>query len=89
MDGLFDEIEANSLDKDPYPLTLFVSRLRSVLSEKLFQPQTEVGKLQVMGLADTTGLSFETTRVVGATSESLPSNPGLLSFIPWDICRSY
>jgi probable DNA repair protein len=89
VDGLLDEIEANSLDKDPYPLTLFVSRLRSVLSEKLFQPQTEVGKLQVMALADTMGLSFETTRVVGATSESLPSNPGLLSFIPWEICRSY
>jgi ATP-dependent helicase/nuclease subunit B len=89
VDGLFDEIEAYSLDNDPYPLTLFVSRLRSVLSEKLFQPQTDVGKLQVMGLADTTGLSFETIRLVGATSESLPSNPGLLTFIPWEICRSY
>ena len=89
VDGLFDEIEANSLDTEPYPLTLFVSRLRSVLSEKLFQPQTDVGKLQVMGLADTMGLSFEATRIVGATSESLPPNPGLLSFIPWQICRSY
>jgi len=89
VDGLFDEIEANSLDNEPYPLTLFVSRLRSVLSEKLFQPQTDVGKLQVMGLADTMGLSFEATRIVGATSESLPPNPGLLSFIPWQICRSY
>ena len=60
-----------------------------MLSEKLFQPQTEVGKLQVMSLADTTGLSFEATRIIGATSESLPSSPGLLSFIPWEICRSY
>ena len=89
VDGVFDEIEANSLDNKPYPLTLFVSRLRSVLSEKLFQPQTDVGKLQVMSLADTTGLSFEATRIVGATSESLPSKPSLLSFIPWEICRSY
>ncbi len=89
VDGLFDEIEANSLDHEPYPLTLFVSRLGSVLSEKLFQPQTEVGKLQVMSLADTTGLSFEAIRIVGATSESLPSKPSLLSFIPWEICRSY
>ena len=89
VDGLFDEIEANSLDHEPYPLTLFVSRLRSVLSEKLFQPQTEVGKLQVMGLADTTGLSFEAIRIVGTTSESLPTKPNLLSFIPWEVCRSY
>ncbi len=89
VDGLFDEIEANSLDNEPYPLTLFVSRLRSALSEKLFQPQTDVGKLQVMGLADTMGLSFEAARIVGATSESLPSKPSLLSFIPWEICRSY
>ena len=89
VDGLFDEIEANSLDNEPYPLTLFVSRLRSVLSEKLFQPQTDVGKLQVMSLADTTGLSFEAIRIVGATSESLPSKPSLLSFIPWEICLTY
>ena len=89
VDGLFDEIEANSLDNEPYPLTLFVSRLRSVLSEKLFQPQTDVGKLQVMSLADTSGLPFEAIRIVGATSESLPSKPSLLSFIPWEICRAY
>ncbi len=89
VDGLFDEIEANSLDNESYPLALFVSRIRSVLGEKLFQPQTDVGKLQVMGLADTMGLSFEATRIVGATSESLPSKPSLLSFIPWEICRSY
>ena len=42
-----------------------------------------------MSLADTTGLSFEAIRIVGATSESLPSKPSLLSFIPWEICRSY
>ena len=89
VDRLFDQIEANSLDHEPYPLTLFVSRLRSVLSTALFQPQTEVGKLQVMSLADTTGLSFEAIRIVGATSESLPSKPSLLSFIPWEICRYY
>ena len=89
VDGLFDEIEANSLDNEPYPLTLFISRLRSVLSEKLFQPQTDVGKLQVMSLADTSGLPFEAIRIVGATSESLPSKPSLLSFIPWEICRAY
>ena len=89
VDGLFDEIEANSLDNEPYPLTLFVSRLRSVLSEKLFQPKTDAGKLQVMSLADTSGLAFEAIRIVGATSESLPSKPSLLSFIPWEICRAY
>ena len=89
VDGLFDEIEANSLDNEPYPLTLFISRLRSVLSEKLFQPQTDVGKLQVMSLADTSGLPFEAIRIVGATSESLPSKPSLLSFIPWEICQAY
>ena len=89
VDGLFDEIEANSLDNEPYPLTLFISRLRSVLSEKLFQPQTDVGKLQVMSLADTSGLPFEAIRIVGATFESLPSKPSLLSFIPWEICRAY
>ena len=43
----------------------------------------------MMSLADTSGLSFEAIRIVGATSESLPSKPSLLSFIPWEICRSY
>jgi len=89
VDGVFDEIEANSLDTEPYSLALFLTRFRSVLSEKLFQPKTEVGRLQVMALGDTTGLSFDAVRLVGATSESLPANPGSLSFIPWQICRAH
>lgn len=89
VDGVFDEIEANSLDSEPYSLDVFLSRFRSVLSERLFQPKTDAGRLQVMALADTTGLSFDAVRVVGATSESLPGRPGPLSFIPWEICRSH
>ncbi len=86
---VLETIQVNPLDNEAFSLLRFVEKLNYSLSQRIFQPQTASSPLQVMFLRDTFGLSFDSARVVGAASESLPGPPQLLSLIPWQICRDY
>lgn len=86
---MLDMVEINPLDDGPFSLSKFLEKLSYSLTQRIFQPQTEASPLQVMFLRDTFGLSFESARVVGAVSESLPGTPQFLSLIPWQICHDH
>ena len=86
---VLETIQVNPLDNEAFTLLRFVEKLNYSLSQRIFQPQTASSPLQVMFLRDTFGLSFDSARVVGAASGSLPGSPQLLSLIPWQICRDH
>ena len=65
-----------------------VSVWRTVLNDKVFQPKTEQGAIQVLGPLEITGLSFDSVWVCGAQAGRLPARSQLLPFVPAAVQRS-
>lgn len=62
-------------------------RLRTVLADQLFQPQTEDQGLQVLGPLETTGLYFDGLWIVGMSSAQWPPPARPNPYIPMPLQR--
>lgn len=70
------------------PLSAAVSALRELTERTLFQPQSGDARVQVMGLLEAQGLSFDALWVTGIDDEHFPAASRPHPFIPHPLQRS-
>ena len=86
---ILDAIELNPGLGARFDLSRLIQELQSVLKSNLFQPKTDDHRVSVLALQDATGLQFDSVRIVGASSQQLPSTVAPLAFIPRAIKQEF
>lgn len=78
-----------SLDWVAQPMTLpsALSRLKEMAASTVFQPESPVASIQVLGLLETNGLQFDYLWVMGVHDGVLPAPPQPNPFIPLPLQR--
>ncbi|HSW13827.1 MAG TPA: PD-(D/E)XK nuclease family protein, partial [Solimonas sp.] len=66
-----------------------LAQLRELAEQTLFQPQSPVGAIQVMGALEAGGLDFDHLWVAGLDDEHWPPPARPHPFIPWALQRSH
>jgi ATP-dependent helicase/nuclease subunit B len=72
----------------PMTVTEMLSRLRRMLSERIFQPESHLAPVQVMGVLETAGLSFRHARIIGMNEELWPPPSRVHPFHPLAVQRA-
>ena len=65
-----------------------INQLRQICREKIFQPQTPVASIQVLGLYEVSGLRFDHLWVVGLHNDNWPAGAKPNPFIPGRLQRT-
>ena len=89
LTNVLDSIEMNPALGREISLTRFIQELETALKGQLFQPKTDQHLITVLALQDAVGLEFESVRVVGTSSQHLPSTVAPLAFIPQAVKRQF
>jgi len=71
------------------PLGEALTRLRRLCAEHIFQPAGADAPVQVLGLLETSGLSFDHLWVMGMSDAAWPPGPRPAAFIPARLQREY
>lgn len=66
-----------------------VARLRRIAAETLFQPETPEVPVQILGVLEANGLSFERLFVTGLTDEAWPPPPRPNPYLPLALQRTH
>jgi probable DNA repair protein len=66
-----------------------LTRLRRLAAEHIFQPAGGDAPVQVLGLLETSGLSFDHLWVMGMSDAAWPASPRPAAFIPVHLQREY
>lgn len=82
LDNVFDQFLQLSEVAGSVGYREALQLLRRTLSESVFQPKTDDNVLQVLGLREAVGLSFDAVWLCGMQSNMLPRPVALQSFIP-------
>lgn len=79
------------LDAVSGPVTLgeALTRLKRLCAEHIFQPAGGDAPVQVLGLLETSGLSFDHLWVLGMSDAAWPASPRPAAFIPTRLQREY
>ncbi|MDT8316514.1 MAG: PD-(D/E)XK nuclease family protein [bacterium] len=64
-------------------------RIKKIIRDKIHQPETDESPIQVMGLLESSGLSFDHIRLIGAHDKVLPGDPAPNPFLPLHIQKKY
>ena len=73
----------------PVPLGEALTRLKRLCAEHIFQPAGGDAPVQVLGLLETSGLSFDHLWVMGMSDGAWPAGPRPAAFIPTRLQREY
>lgn len=68
--------------KSSFTLHEFLNQLHAVLKETLFQIETQDKPIQVLGLLEAAGLSFDHVWVIGLTADTFPGKASPHPFLP-------
>lgn len=66
-----------------------VTQLQSMLRRKLFHPQTPRVPIEVMGLMEGAGMTFDYCWLIGMSGDKLPAAPRPNAFIPIQLQKKY
>ena len=66
-----------------------VTQIRSMLRRKIFHPQTPQVAIQVMGLMEGAGMTFDYCWLIGMSGDKLPAAPRPSAFIPIQLQKKY
>ncbi len=66
-----------------------IARLRRLAGNKLFQPQSAVAPVQIMGLLEAAGLQFDRLWVMGLHDDVWPASPRPQPLLPIPLQRQY
>jgi ATP-dependent helicase/nuclease subunit B len=66
-----------------------LTRLRTMAGQKLFQPQSVPARVQVLGMLETSGLSFDYLWIMGLHDGQWPASPRPHPFLPVQLQRHY
>jgi len=62
-----------------------IKELQQITSNKLFQVKTKEQSIQILGLLESTGMTFDYLWVMGCHSDCMPAQPNPNPFIPIDL----
>lgn len=66
-----------------------VTQFRALVSEQMFQPQTQDRGIQVLGHLETEGLRFDGMWLAGMDSAQWPASPKANPFLPYDLQKQF
>jgi probable DNA repair protein len=72
----------------PMSASEMLSRLRRMLAERIFQPESHHAPVQVMGVLETAGLAFRHARILGMNEERWPPPARIHPFHPLALQRA-
>jgi ATP-dependent helicase/nuclease subunit B len=86
---LFDEFLQLTVINEHLPLSQAIEALQELAKSTLFQTQTSTTPIQILGLLEASGCTFDSLWVCGLTDQCLPQKTNLSAFIPFDIQRQH
>lgn len=84
---LFDELVPFSVVCPRMKASQALTTLYDLAKTTIFQPQTPTTPIQILGLLEASGCTFDSVWVSGLTDQCLPQKPRLSAFIPISIQR--
>jgi len=85
--GLFDELLQLSFITPLISVKTALDVLRDAAKSTIFQTRKPTTTIQVLGLLEASGCTFDSVWVSGLTDQCLPKKPSLSAFIPLDLQR--
>lgn len=85
--SLFDEFKQLSLISPSLPKAEALNAVVELAKSTVFQPQKPAVNVQILGLLEAAGCSFDSLWVSGLTDQCLPQKPRLSAFIPLSLQR--
>ena len=85
---LFDELQTLTLISPILSEAEALHALSSLAKNTVFQPEKKQAPIQLLGLLEASGCTFDCVWVVGMTDQCLPQKPRLSAFIPIELQRS-
>jgi len=85
--GLFDELLQLSVIEPNMSKSGALKALHDLAQSTIFQPKTTTTPIQILGLLEASGCSFESIWVCGLTDQCLPQRTNLSAFIPIELQR--
>lgn len=86
---LFDELLQLSVISPLITMSQALEALSSLAKNTIFQPQTPTTPIQILGLLEASGCTFDCIWVTGLTDQCLPQKTRLSAFIPLTIQHEY
>lgn len=86
---LFDDFLPLSVISPAMNKLQALNALRDLAKSTIFQPQTPTTPIQILGLLEASGCTFESIWVSGLTDQCLPQKTRLSAFIPINLQRNY
>ncbi|KTD20688.1 PD-(D/E)XK nuclease family protein [Legionella londiniensis] len=84
---LFDELLPLSLIYTTLSKTKALEAFEELLKKTIFQPGKDASPIQILGLLEAVGSTFDSIWVSGLTDQCLPQKTRLSAFIPYDLQR--
>lgn len=86
---LFDEFMQLSVIKPLMSTSEALDALRDLATSTIFQAQKSTTPIQILGLLEASGCTFDSVWVSGLTDQCLPQKTNLSAYIPIDLQREY